>query len=439
MKLVNIHKLISLAILLLLGITSGQAQTWTLQACKDTILQRNKNLKIVQNNRQAALLKKEEAKTMSYPKLIIAADYRYFGNLPYQLMPLSVFNGPEGKFKEAQFGVPHNLATNLQVQLPIFNAQTKSAIEISGHAAEMAEIQFHKIEEQLLFEISLLYYNAQILHKQSAMLDSNLADNAHLAANVKLLQEQGLAKSSDVEKVDWQKEQLISQQVNARSKIEQVFNSMKLLMALPQDSEFRIDETIILPEKVSYSANPLPDLMMLQTQKNLLESEKKTIRRAKLPTVNFTANYGFTGFGYDKSPNEFLKFFPTSFIGLQANYSLWNPALKKKFAQKEIDLKNNFFQTEFQTEQIAVQLKNAHLQRDAAEANIKSYTQQTVFAEKIYAQTLLQIKHGTANLTDVLTAQFSLREARQFYLNALTEYLKTELDIQKYSGNLLHK
>jgi OMF family outer membrane factor len=191
-----------------------------------------------------------------------------------------------------------------------------------------------------------------------------------------------------------------------------------------------------LPEKKNYTENPLPDLMMLQTQKSICETEKKSFRLAKLPIINFTANYGYTGFAYDKSPNEFLKFFPTSFIGLQLSYSLWNPALKKKAAQKEIDLKNNFLQTEFQTEQIATQLKNAYLQRDAAEANIKSYARQTALAEKIYAQTLLQIKHGTANLTDVLTAHFSLREARQFYLNALTEYLKTELEIQKFSGNI---
>jgi OMF family outer membrane factor len=420
----------------MLSMTSLQAQTWTLQACKDTLTRRNKNLKIIHNNRQAVLLKMEEVKTMRYPKLIIAADYRYFGNLPYQLMPLSVFNGPEGKFKEAQFGVPHNMTTNFQVQLPVFNPQTQSAIESSKYAEEMTELQFRKLEEQLLFDISLLYFNAQILHKQAALLDSNLADNAQIAANVKLLHEQGLAKSTDVEKIEWQAEQLRAQKVNVRSKIEQIFNNMKLLMSLPQDAEFRIDETINLPEKKNYTENPLPDLMMLQTQKSICETEKKSFRLAKLPIINFTANYGYTGFAYDKSPNEFLKFFPTSFIGLQLSYSLWNPALKKKAAQKEIDLKNNFLQTEFQTEQIATQLKNAYLQRDAAEANIKSYARQTALAEKIYAQTRLQIKHGTANLTDVLTAHFSLREARQFYLNALTEYLKTELEIQKFSGNI---
>lgn len=61
-----------------------------------------------------------EARSMLLPKASVSADYRYYTDQPYQLMPQSVFGGPEGVFKEAQFGVPHNINATLQAQMPIY-------------------------------------------------------------------------------------------------------------------------------------------------------------------------------------------------------------------------------------------------------------------------------------------------------------------------------
>lgn len=120
MKLVNIHKFGFSLWLLAAGLPPAtlHSQTMTLQECVEIALTNNKNLQAARNNLQLGQLRKQEATSNLLPKVTASADYKFFTNLPYQLMPLSVFNGPEGQYKEAQFGVPHNLGASVQLALP---------------------------------------------------------------------------------------------------------------------------------------------------------------------------------------------------------------------------------------------------------------------------------------------------------------------------------
>ena len=111
-------------------------------------------------------------------------------------MPLSTFNptAPEGQFKEAQFGVPHNINANIQLSMPLYNTQVYGAIQATKIASDLTELHYKKTEEQIFFEISNLYYNAQILYNQIAFIESNLLNAERLLKNIQLLNEQLIAK-----------------------------------------------------------------------------------------------------------------------------------------------------------------------------------------------------------------------------------------------------
>ena len=189
MKLVNVHKLSFILLLIIIGFQSAQAQTWTLQQCIDTAQVHNKNLQMSRNNMAIGEQREKEAKANLIPKVTANADYKYFTNLPYQLLPLNALNpaAPEGQYRAAQFGVPHNINANLQLSMPLYNPQVYGAIQTTKIASELTDLQYQKTEEQIYFEISNLYYNAQILHHQLAFIDSNLINEERLLKNMKLL------------------------------------------------------------------------------------------------------------------------------------------------------------------------------------------------------------------------------------------------------------
>lgn len=439
-ELVNIHTLKwLLSFVMVMVITfQGQAQTWSLEQCIDTAQIHNKSLQIGRNNMAIGVQKEKEATANLFPKVNVVGDYKYFTDLPYQLMPMSTFNptAPEGQFREAQFGVPHNMSAAIQVALPLYNPQIYGGIRTTKIAAEITELQYKKTEEQVFFEISNLYYNIQILQHQLAFVDSNIVNTAKLLENLQLLHQQLMIKGTDVKKVELQLEQLKTQKDIIANNAEQVLNALKLSMGKPSTLNIQI-ETDIQFNINEYTNATTVDLQLINSQNSLLNSELKTLKNSRLPTISLYGSYGQTGFGYDKKPNDFLKFFPSSFVGLQLSYPLFNGTVTyRKINQKKIEIQNSQLQISLATDQNNMLIENANRRRAVTQKTIANTLSQIDLARTVYEQTSLQQKEGTANLTDVLLADNTLREAQQNYLSAIVEYLKADLELKKLTGNI---
>ena len=440
MKLVSIHIPALLLLFLLAGVYTIQAQVWTLQQCIDTAQVYNKNLQMGWNNIEISEQKEKEAKANLLPKVAVMTEYKYFTNLPYQLMPLSTFipTAPAGDFREIQFGVPHNINANIQLTMPLYNPQVYGAIQTTRIAAELSQLQLQKTEEQIFFELSSLYYNAQILQHQLSFVDSNLVNAKKLLENMELLYQQLLAKGTDVGKIELQVAQLSTQRESVSSKYAQVLNALKWAMGISIDQIIQIDPNIQQQKPMEYTNASTLDLRMMSVQNRLLTNELSILNKSRfLPSLNLFATYGTNGFGYSGQPAGFLDFYPIGFAGIQLSYPLFNGTVtQRKVDQKALELKNNELQTSLVSEQNEMQVENAKMQREIAGKTVENTTEQINLAQSIYEQTILQQKHGTANLTDVLLADNTLREAQQAYLSALVGYLKADLELKKLTGNI---
>jgi len=143
-----------------------QAQVWTLKQCIDSAQIHNQNLQISRNNVEMGMEKTKEAKSNLIPKVKFTGDYKYFFDQPTQLMPQSAFGGPAGVFKEIKFGTPHNFNLGVQAALPLYNPKVYGAIKTTKVAVELNKLQYKKTREEVYYNISNLYYNAQVLKYQ---------------------------------------------------------------------------------------------------------------------------------------------------------------------------------------------------------------------------------------------------------------------------------
>jgi len=440
--LVSIHKPI-LALIFLSGWNVLYAQdVWTLKQCTDSARVYNKSLQINRNNITSGEEKVKEARANLNPKISAVADYKYFLDLPHQLMPMNIFNPsvPEGKFKDVQFGVPHNINANLQLSMPLFNPQISGAIDNSKIATELARLQYQKTDEQVAYDVTTLYYNAQLILHQLDFIDSNLMNTHKLLKNMQLLHEQLLAKGSDVNKVKLQADQLSTQRENINNKLVQVLNALKLAMGVDLSRDITIEKDIHFQTSIEYEYKTITDLQLLATQNKLLSNELKVLSKtAFLPSVSMVASYGTSGFGYDKKPNNFLKFYPVGFAGVQLTYPIFSGGLtKRKINQKQIEIRNNELQSQLTADKNRMEIENVTRQRLVAEKTLTNTESQIIQARTIYSQTVLQQREGTASLTEVLMADNALREAQQNYLLAAVDYLKSDLELRKVTGNLVN-
>ena len=429
-------------LLLLIGVMliingAARAQALSLEQCVDTALQYNRNIKLVQQDGLIAHEKNLEAKSNLLPKLNGMADYRYYTDLPYQLMPAAAFGGPEGTYKEVQFGVPQNLNANLQLAIPLFNPMAFGAIKSTRIASELSEIQKTKTDEDVVLEVSNAYYNAQVLANQLAFLDSNIINTRKLVQTTELLYQQQLAKGTDVDRLKLQLEQLSTQRSTVFSQQQQVLNALKFLMGKPVSDSIEV----LLNEKTAIESNfqshTTSDMLLIDKKIEFSQSELSSLKNLRLPSLNAYGVYGTTGFGTTGS-NSFFNFHPIGFVGAQLSVPLFNGMVTQhKIEGKKIEIIKTGIQKEIITEKNRLDHMNAGMQYTLAVSTIETVKSQIVLARKIYENTVLQNQQGIANITDLLLADNALREAQQNYIVALISLRKAELEYKRVTGNLI--
>jgi len=441
--LVNTHsfkKKLLLVFTILIFTVNANAQNWSLKQCIDTALVHNKSLRIAQSDIEIAKQKNKEAKGGLIPKLYGNVDYRYYTDLPFQLLPASIFNGPVGVYKEAQFGVPHNLNANLMLDVPLYNPQAIGAVSVSKRAKELNQIQFQQTEEQVVFDVSNLYYNGQLIANQILFIKNGITNSEKLLSTIQLLYSQQMTKGTDVDKVKLQNSQLKTQLSKANTQYQQIINLLKLQLGILPSNSIAIEETFKeSSEEQKYTNKPSTDITLVNTKQLLLNSELKTLKLSHLPSFSLYGSYGVTGYGNYSGTNDFFKTFPIGFAGVKMSWMIFSgTSLEHKIFQKREELKQNTLRIELLNEKQNVQIENAQMQYTVAKSNLSNSKSQLELAETIYSKTLIQQKEGVASLTDVLLSDNAQKEAQQNYLSALVDVMKADLDLKKVSGNILN-
>ncbi len=431
-----LQKIFLVGIILITNVTV-RAQTLTLEQCIGTALQYNRNIKLSEQDIYLATEKNKETRGNLIPKIVGLTDYRYYTDLPYQIMPAAAFGGEAGTYKEVQFGVPQSLNANLQVTVPIYNPTALGAVKNTRIAAELSELQKIKTEEDVVMEVSNAYYNAQILLNQMSFLNSNMMNTRELVQTTILLHQQQLAKGTDVDRLQLQLEQITNQRNTVSSQQHQVLNSLNFLMGKPISDSIQV----LINEKatvvMNYKSQLTTVLLLIDKKNEVNTSELRALRNSILPTLGLYGVYGTTGFGTTGS-NSFFNFHPIGYVGAQLSVPIFNGLITKhRIAQKRIDIQKTNIQKELVAEKSKLDMINAEMQYTLASQNMVTVGSQINLAKKIYDNTVLQNKLGMASITDLILADNSLRDAQQNYIIALVSLRKSELEYKRVTGNLI--
>ena len=433
---ISLLKVVLIGIILITNVVV-QAQTFTLEQCIDTALQYNRTIKLSQQDVFQASERNKETKGNLFPKLNGMTDYRYYTDLPYQLMPADAFGGLAGTYKEVQFGVPQSLNANLQLSVPIYNPAALGAIKTTQIASELSEIQKIKTDEDVVLDVSNAYYNAQILLNQLAFLDSNMINTNKLVLTTTLLHQQQIAKGTDVDRLQLQLDQLANQRKIVFSQQQQVLNALKFLMGKPISNSIQVAITENTLVQLNPQIQATTDMKLIDKKLQFNYAELKGLRNSKLPSLGAYGVYGTTGYG-NTGANSFFNFHPIGYVGAQLSIPLFNGTITKhRIVQKKIDIQKTNIQKELVSEKSKLDLINAEMQYSLANQNIATVDDQIKLAKKIYNNTVLQNKQGVANITDLLLADNSLREAQQNYIVAMVNLRKAELEYKRVTGNLI--
>ncbi|HRI58746.1 MAG TPA: TolC family protein [Saprospiraceae bacterium] len=436
-------RLLTLLVLLLTGVLlqAQPSRPLTLEVLLEQAFQQNRN---IQNARLGTLLPDEqraEVRANLLPQINANGNYQYFLEVPRQMVPASAFGGPEGQYTAAQFGVPLNLNTSLQATQVLYSQPLRVALKQVETGREVAQLQLRGTREDVAFNVSAAFYNAQALAKQIAFLESNLASLGKVTQTAQLLVDQQLAIPMDVQRLQLEQENLQNHLQNLRDRYDRTLHLLQLLAGIPQAETIHIDTAIVVPEMALLAQPEIQrtDLQLIEKQKGLNLLDQQGIRAGALPTVAAFGSYSYTGFG-KFGDNNLLRFYPSSAVGLTMQWNIFDGLGRRaKLSQKTLEFQQLGHQQAYLQENIDMEITNARNQILSNRRSLVAAESSVQLAGNVLQQTALQLREGLANITDLLNAENALREAQINYLSTLINLRTAQLEMDKATGHLLDR
>lgn len=412
----------------------------TLEDCLRTGIENNLSLKDKRNEIRKGKYAISENRAKLLPQINGFANF----NDNFR-QPVSVTDG-------SSYGVPYNVTNTLQynasagiqLQMPLYNQTVYTAISISQTMDRLNQLSYEKAREDLMMEISKLYYLGQATTEQLELIKSNITRLTELKDITVAFFDNGMAMEVDVKRVNINLENLAVQYDNAKAMLAQQLNMLKYMIDYPAEQEISltpVKTNDIMSVELTGLSEDLYELRMLESQKELAEKQKKMITQGYLPSLSLSGNLSFSAYT-DKArywfhTNPSNKWYDACGLGLSLRISLFDGLDKKYKAQKaRIEIENIRLAQENTRKNLQTQYLNATNDLMNSQRNYRKQKDNYQLAEDVYTVTSDRYKEGIASMTEVLQDEMRMTEAQNNYLNAHYNYRITNLTLLKLTGKI---
>ncbi len=381
-----------------------------------------------------------EIPTQLMPNFMLPAVFginqQYFG-----LRPIQQPNFDDDKIA-VQFGSKYNTSVGITLTQLIFNGEYLVGLKASKMYKVLAEQNYEKAKIELKNAIEQAYILCLVADESERILDSNLLNINRLYKQTEALVNQGMADPTKADQVKILKLTLENQLNTIKRQKKLAYLMLKFQMGLELEDSLVLTDN--LSSMVSASAvvkdlltsfNPEDNIeyKLAETQKTLAFLDYQRSKAKFLPSITGIFNYNtkmmddeFTVF--DTAAN----WYNSSMIGITINIPIFGSGQKyaltkqKKLAYVQAENRQQLleYQLNIQFEQAKSNYLNAYDKFLNAKENLQ-------LSQKVYRNTEISFKNGTASSMDLTQAQNQLLEKEGAYYQAIMELLKAKFELEK--------
>ena len=336
----------------------------------------------------------------------------------------------------------YTAAATIQVNIPLLDLTIKAGTEIAKMSSEIKQTSYEKKQEDLIVQIANVYYLAQATQEQLNLTNENLQRMNELVDIAKARYEEGTTLETDYTRSEMNRKQLETLKNAYSAALVQQKDLMKYLLNTERELEFAPMPKELEPSYQDPLYTNLPEIRLMEQQKELISRRITSIKRAYLPTIAIQGQVGAVGyqekFGHFFHTNDATQnWFGNTFLGLSIKIPIFDGNNKKlKIRQAKLSLE----QVEWKHTQTINQLNKEYADVKALLAyNLKAFrTQQTARqqADDIYRQATDRYAEGLASMTELLQDEMALRTSQTQCIQAMYDYKSAELRAMKLSGDL---
>ncbi len=415
-------------------------RTLTLEECLRIGIENNLSLAGSRNELRKAkhLLSENRAKLL--PQINAVAGFNDNFNPPVSVTDGSAYGNPYNVTKTLQY----NASAGLQLQMPLYNQTVYTAIDIARTMNELNRLSYEKAREDLMLQISKMYYLGQNTVEQLALIQENRVRLQELRDITQAFFDNGMAMEVDVKRVNINLENLQVQYDNAKSMLVQQLNLLKYVMDYPAEEEITL--TPVNPEQVESVSltglrSDLYELQLLESQEKLAGQQKDLIRQGYLPSLSLTGSWMYSAYT-DKARHWFHSgpsnhWYSSSGLGLTLRVPIFDGLDKRARIRKaRIDEENARLNYENMRKNMETQYLNATNDLMNNQRNFRKQKDNYLLAEEVYQVTTDRYREGIASMTEVLQDEMRMSEAQNNYLSAHYNYQVANLTLLKLTGQL---
>ena len=412
----------------------------TLEECLRLGIENNLSLESSRNEIRKGEHTLNENRTKLLPQINAVAGFNDNFNPPVSVTDGSAYGNPYNVTKTLQY----NASAGIQLQMPLYNQTVYTAVDIARTMNELNRLSYEKAREDLILQISKMYYLSQNTAEQIALIKENISRLNELSSITQAFYDNGMAMEVDVKRVNINLENQRVQYDNAQSMLTQQLNLLKYVIDYPADKEIAltpVDTENATSVSLTGLDNNQYELQLLQSKQKLAEQQCKMIDQGYIPSLSLTGSWMYSAYT-DKAKNWFHSgpsnhWYNSSGIGLTLRIPIFDGLDKRaKMKKAKIEIENAKLSYENALKNMQTQYLNATNELMNSQRNFRKQKDNYLLAEDVYQVTTDRYREGIASMTEVLQDEMRMSEAQNNYINAHYNYQVTNLSLLKLTGQL---
>ncbi|MCT3897517.1 TolC family protein [Elizabethkingia meningoseptica] len=415
-------------------------EKFDLKQCIDYGLKNNPSSVISFNDKRIADAKAKESLAAYLPNLNFSGTVDDNLKVQEQVIPAGLFGD-----QDIRVAFTKKFTTNGSVQLDqtIYDQSQILALNANKLLRQQADLNLKKTKESVIYNISTSYYQIFVYQEQLELLKINLETYSKQLEIVALKVKKGVALQKDMDKVQVDYNNTLSQIRVAETNIILAENQLKYEMGFPMQTKLeiekleinRIDVTAELENDLNFEN--ISDRELDKLNAELLKVDEKSIRAGFLPKLSFYARYGWNGFGDDLG-QSFSSLRSFSAIGIKLAIPLFDGFKRKsQYTQAKLKYANALETNKLNEGKYQLDYENSVSKLYKAESDIENDKRNMELSRSIFNVTDLQYQKGVTDTKDWLDSQNSLKSSQNTYLTSLYNFFQSKVDLEKAKGTLV--
>lgn len=431
---------------LIVSTTAYSQQSFSLKEAVQYGIKNHLTVKNAELEIYAAEATIKQVKAIGLPQ--VNGQFQFTSNIivPTSLIAAKTFNpqAADNEVAKVKFGVPWGGQAGVGINQLIFDATWLVGIKAAPVYRELAQRTVTGSKVAVAENVMKAYYSVLVAEERSKILDLNINRLDTLLREIKFMNEKGFVEKIDVDRLQVQRNNLVTETQKVRNLIQLSYGLLKFQMGVRQQETIslkdKLSDTDInllqLPEYQGVDYGNRIEYATLMTQRKLTMLDIERIQKGVFPKVSLSGSLGASH--SNTRFNPFERWFGASAVTLGVLIPIYDSGLRKiqvqqqnitltRIDQSALLLRESF---ELQATQGIVSLKNGLESLKTQKANLD-------LAQEIVRVSKIKYQAGAGTNIEVVNAESSLKEAQTNYFAALYDLLIAKVDLDKANGKLL--